>query len=402
MIRRLFATLAIAASLGTLAAAPAAAACRNDGDFGAWLSGFRADAAAAGISQRTIDTALAGITFDKSVIDKDRAQKVFSQTFLEFSDRMVADYRLKKGAELLKKYGGTFARIEEQFGVPGEVITAFWALETDFGANIGNMTTLRSLATLAFDCRRPDMFHEQLIDALKIIDRGDLRAEEMRGPWAGELGQLQFLPSHYLDYAVDFDGDGRRDLLKSSPDAVASAGHYLSKLGWRRGEPWLEEVRAPASLDWAEADLAIEHSRAEWAAMGVTGADGRPIAADGMKASLLLPMGKDGPAFLAYPNFRVYFEWNQSLVYSTTAAYLATRYTGAGKVRRGNGAESLSFAEIKELQQRLHDSGLDVGGIDGFIGEKTRAAVKTVQREAGLAADSWPTPALLARLRAGK
>ncbi|HQF31705.1 MAG TPA: lytic murein transglycosylase [Hyphomicrobiales bacterium] len=342
------------------------------------------------------------IPFDQSVIGKDRAQKVFSQTFLEFSDRMVADYRLKQGAQLLKKYGGTFARIEDEFGVPGEVVTAFWAIETDFGANIGDMQTLRSLATLAYDCRRPEMFHEQLIDALKIIDRGDLRPEEMRGPWAGELGQLQFLPSHYLDYGVDYDGDGRRNLLKSSPDALASAANYLSKLGWRRGEPWLEEVKAPAGLDWAEADLTVEHPRSQWAAWGVTRADGKPIAADGMKASLLLPMGKDGPAFLAYPNFRVYFEWNQSLVYSTTAAYLATRYTGAGKVRRGNGAESLAFAEIKELQQRLQDRGFDVGGVDGFIGEKTRAAVKAVQKEAGMAPDSWPTPALLARLRAGK
>ena len=196
----------------------------------------------------------------------------------------------------------------------------------------------------------------------------------MIGPFAGELGQFQFLPAHYFDYGVDFDGDGRRDLIRSTPDAVASAANYLSKIGWKRGQPWLEEVRAPAQMDWAQADLAIQHPRSQWARWGVTKADGSPIAADAQAASLLLPMGRLGPAFLAYPNFQVFLEWNQSIVYSTRAAYLATRIAGAPPMHRGS-KQIVPFAsaQIRELQTLLARRGHDVGKIDGFLGaEKPR------------------------------
>ncbi len=221
------------------------------------------------------------------------------------------------------------------------MLTAFWGLETDFGANIGDGPTLVSLATLAYDCRRPDQFRTQLLDALKIIDRGDLTPGQMRGPWAGELGQLQFLPSHYLDYGVDFDGDGHINLLTSSADALASAANMLKSFGWQRGQPWLQEVHVPAALPWDQADLTIKLPRKQWAAWGVTYASGRKLPADNLKASLLLPMGRKGPAFLAYANFDVYLQWNSSLVYSTTAAYFATRLAGAPRVSRGS-ANSLS------------------------------------------------------------
>ncbi len=176
--------------------------------------------------------------------------------------------------------------------MPAPVIAAFWALETDFGGFMGNLPTIRSVTSLAYDCRRPDLFRKSLLAALKIIDKGDLTADQMIGPFAGELGQFQFLPAHYFDYGVDYDGDGRRDLIRSTPDAVASAANYLSKIGWKRGQPWLEEVRAPAQMDWAQADLAIQHPRSQWARWGVTKADGSPIAADAQPASLLLPMGR--------------------------------------------------------------------------------------------------------------
>jgi lytic murein transglycosylase len=385
---------------GSLLAGPVLAqGCHPEGSFEAWLQRFKQDAAAAGISGNAIEAGLQGIRFDPAIVKKDRAQGVFTQTFLEFSDRMVSQGRLDLGrANLTKKYKTVFAKIEETFGVPGAVISSFWGLETDFGANIGDGPTLISLATLAYDCRRPELFHDQLIAALKIIDRGDLTPQQMRGPWAGELGQVQFLPMHYVDYGIDFDGDGHINLLKSAPDALASAANYMASLGWRRGEPWLQAVDVPAELPWEQADLTIKLPRSQWVAWGVKGAHS-DLPADEMQASLLLPMGKNGPAFLAYQNFNIYLEWNSSLVYSTTAAYFATRLAGAPKVGRGNGAvNSLSGAQVKQLQQILAKRGYDVGKIDGIIGLQTRAAVKDVQLKLGLPADSYPTAELLSRM----
>jgi lytic murein transglycosylase len=376
-----------------------AASCQSEGSFDAWLRGLKKEAAADGVSRTTIDSALGGVFFDPNIVKKDRAQGVFTQSFLEFSDRMVAAYRLKQGAAAIAKYKDIFSRIEKTYGVPAPVLVAFWGLETDFGANIGNLPTLVSLTTLAYDCRRPDVFRPQLIDALKIIDRGDLSPGEMRGPWAGELGQLQFLPSHYLDYGVDFDGDGRVDLLKSTADVLASGANLLKNHGWKAGQPWLQEVQTPADLPWEQADIAIKLPVKQWADWGVRSASGGPLKDAGVPASLLLPMGRNGPAFLAFPNFDVYLQWNSSLVYSTTAAYFATRLAGAGKVGRGRGVEPLSAAELKEVQRLLGARGYDVGKIDGVIGQQTRAAIKDVQLKLGLPADSYPSEELLAKLR---
>jgi lytic murein transglycosylase len=378
----------------------AAAPCADDMAFGPWLDGVRAEAAGQGVSQGTIAAALGGATFDQSIVARDRRQSVFSQTFLEFAGRMVNQNRLDHGANNLRKYASTFARIEQQWGVPGPVLAAFWGLETDYGANIGDLPTINSLVAMAYDCRRPERFRGELIAALKIIERGDLSAHEMVGPWAGELGQLQFLPSHYYTYAVDYDGDGRRDLLHTAPDALASAANYMSSIGWRPGEPWLEEVRVPSNLAWQEADIAITHPRAQWAQWGVTRPGGQPLAQDALPASLLLPMGRNGPAFLAYPNFHVFLEWNESLIYATTVAYFATRLAGAPRVGNGNGqVAAFGYNEIKQLQELLVRRGYDVGGVDGKLGEMTRAAVKAAQLELGLPADSYPTPDLVARLR---
>jgi lytic murein transglycosylase len=284
--------------------------------------------------------------------------------------------------------------------VPAPVLTAFWALETDFGAFNGDGPTLTSLATLGYDCRRPDLFRLQLIDAMKIIDRGDLSAAQMRGPWAGELGQLQFIPQRYYDYGVDFDGDGRVDLLNSSADALASAANYLKALGWHRGEPWLQEVLVPASLPWDQADLSIKLPLSKWSGWGVKLASGKPLPANGPEASLFLPMGHNGPAFLAYPNFDVYLQWNNSLVYSSTAAYLATRLAGAGPVHRGS-AVSMKAADVRALQEILAKKGYNVGKADGVIGAATRAAVKAEQIKFGLPADSYPSAELLAKEQGG-
>jgi lytic murein transglycosylase len=379
---------------------PAPPNCRNTGSFEGWLDGFRREAIAKGISRETVAAALDGVALDPSVIARDRKQGFFAQSFLSFSGKLISKNRIQNGARRLKQYADLFARVEKQYGVPGPVIAAFWALESDFGAFMGKMPTLRSLATLAYDCRRGEMFRGELMDALRIVERGDLAPEEMIGPWAGELGHMQFLASHYFKYAVDYDGDGRRDLIKSVPDVVASTANFLSSLGWKRGEPWLEEVRVPVELPWDQADLAIQHPRSKWAAWGVTRRDGSPLPRDATAASLLLPMGRHGPAFLGYQNFQVYLQWNQSLNYCITVAYLATRFAGAPPMSHGSQPiPELSLEQIKELQRLLARRGYEVGEVDGKIGAATRASVKAVQMKLGLPADSYPTEELLERLR---
>ncbi|HEX5930520.1 MAG TPA: lytic murein transglycosylase [Methyloceanibacter sp.] len=379
------------------------AACASPAEFGRWLQGFKKEAVAQGISPNTVSYALDGLTYDPATIAKDRAQGVFAQTFLQFSGRMVSSNRLQVGAQLLKKHANTFNQIEQQYGVPGPVLVAFWGLETDFGKVMGNMETLRSLATLSFDCRRPDEFREQLMFALKVVERGDLSPQEMRGPAHGEVGQFQFQPKNYYQYAVDFDGNGKRDLIRSAPDSLASAANYLQSIGWQAGQPWLEQVRVPAELPWDQADVTIRKPRAFWAQHGVTYLNGKPIPADDLQAGLVLPMGRNGPAFLAYPNFDVYLEWNKSLVYTTTAGYYATRLAGGPALARGNGpVETLSLAETKQLQQLLAKRGFEVGKIDGVLGAASRDAIRSMQVKYGMPADAYPTAELLSRLSAGQ
>ncbi len=234
-ISRLFlVAFAITASISSGSAALAATAC-GSGNFEAWLADFKTEAAAKGISQQAIAAGLAGVTLDQSVLSRDRSQKVFSQSFEEFSGRMVPP-RLTRGSNMMKQYGSVLSRIEQAYGVPGEVLVAIWGLETDFGVNTGKFATLRSLATLAYDCRRAEQFRAELMDALRIVQRGDLAPNEMRGAWAGELGQTQFMPSSWMKFAVDFDSNGRRDLLHSAPDVLASTANYLASYGWQRGK----------------------------------------------------------------------------------------------------------------------------------------------------------------------
>jgi len=403
-IARIAALGVLAAAAMPLAAPHALAACSNNpAQFGRWLQGFKQEAVGQGISARTVNSALDGLSYDPATIAKDRGQGVFAQSFLQFSGRMVSSNRLQVGAQLLKKYANVFAKIQQQYGVPGPVLVAFWGLETDFGKVMGNMETMRSLATLSFDCRRPEEFQEQLLYALRVIERGDLSPHEMRGPAHGEVGQFQFQPKNYYEHAVDFDGDGRRDLIRSAPDSLASAANYLQSIGWRPNQPWLEQVRVPADLPWDQADVTIKNPRSFWAQHGVTYLNGQPIPADNTPVGLVLPMGRNGPAFLAYPNFDIYLEWNKSLIYSTTAAYYATRLAGAPALARGNGpVQSLSLAETKELQQRLAKLGFDVGKIDGVVGAASRNAIRAMQVKYGLPADGYPSTALLGRLRAGR
>src|SRR5579859_8128191 len=380
---------------------PRAANCHNGANFERFLTDLKQQALAAGVSQRAISEASPYLIYDQGIVNRDRGQRVFGQVFTEFAGRMAAVYRMQQGQAQIRTHAAAFARAEKEYGVPPAVIAAFWGLESDFGANMGNLPTLRSLVSLAYDCRRSERFVGETIAALKIIDRGDLSAEEMVGSWAGELGQTQFLPTHYFNYAVDYGG--RRNLLSSPEDVIGSTANYIATgLKWRRGEPWLQEVRVTTSTNfpWDQADLTIRLPRSKWAQLGVKYPDGRPLPDDDMPASLLLPMGRNGPAFLAYANFAAYTEWNNSLIYSTTAGYLATRIAGAPPMQRPTApVAQLSLNELRELQQLLVRAGFNVGKVDGVMGQQSRSAVKAMQMKLGLPADSWPTAELLARMR---
>jgi lytic murein transglycosylase len=395
----------VAASLMALVAVAGtaeAAKCGNSAKgFSGFLKEFRQEAAAAGVSERALSL-LDGVEYQPSVIKKDRSQSVFSLSFLQFQARMVSDFRIKEGAAIVKRNKKLFDAIERKYGVPGEVLVAFWAFETDFGKNLGDFPTIPSLATLAWDCRRPDRFREQLLGALRLYDNGDIDREDMRGAWAGEIGLTQFLPKEYFESAVDFDGDGHRNLVKSLPDAMASSAALLVKHGWLAGQPYIQEVTVPKDMPWDQADIDIKHPRSQWAKWGVKGAHGK-LRADDFPASLMLPMGKNGPAFLAYHNFtEAYLLWNESLVYATTAAYLATRIAGAGKINPGRGeVNALSYEQIKELQEILVSRGYDVGKVDGKLGRASRTAVRDVQIKMGWPADAYPTVEFLAALKRG-
>jgi lytic murein transglycosylase len=380
---------------------PRAAACHNGASFERFLADLKQQATAAGVSPRAIAEAAPYLVYDQGIVNRDRGQRVFGQVFTQFAGRMAATYRMQQGQARIRTYATAFARAEKEYGVPPAVIAAFWGLESDFGANMGQLPTLRSLVSLAYDCRRSERFVGETIAALKIIDRGDLSPDEMIGSWAGELGQTQFLPTHYFTYAVDYGG--HRNLLSSAEDVIGSTANYIANgLKWRRGEPWLQEVRVAtaSNFPWDQADLTIQLPRSRWSQLGVTYPEGRPLPNDDMPASLLLPMGRTGPAFLAYANFAAYTEWNNSLIYSTTAGYLATRIAGAPPMQRPSGpVAQLPLGELRELQQLLMRSGYNVGKVDGVMGQQSRSAVKAMQIKFGLPADSWPTAELLARMR---
>jgi lytic murein transglycosylase len=389
---------------GGFSEASAAPRCVNTHDFSKWLAEFKKDALAHGVSRETLAAASPELTFDESVIKRDSGQGVFQLTFVQFANRLLGGKRIPNGIAKIQENRALFARIEKTYGVPPEVLAAVWGLESDYGAIFGKFRILPALTTLAYDCRRGDKFREELIDALKIIQRGDKRVEEMAGNWAGEFGGMQFTPTNYIKYGVDFDGDGRRDLVNSTADTLASAANYLHAIGWRRGEPWLQEVLVPDDMPWQEADIDTRHPRSQWIGWGVRAAHGAPLPRDGVQASLIIPMGRKGPAFLAYENFKVFTDWNASFVYATTVAYFATRLGGAPPVNEAGaqGIKPLTTEQMMELQRQLAKRGLDVGEVDGRLGNGTRKAVATMQVKYGMPADSWPTEELIARLQSDR
>ncbi|MGR3760818.1 lytic murein transglycosylase [Roseobacteraceae bacterium NS-SX3] len=385
--------LALAATL--IPAAAAAQPC--GGSFSGFVQSLKEEAVTAGYSAATVNAFFQGTRQDPKVLKADRAQGVFQKPFIEFSRRLISQNRIDRGQAMSRKYDRTFRRIETTYGIPRGVLLAFWAFETDYGAFQGDFNTRNALVTLAHDCRRPHLFRPQVFGALELYKRGSFDPQRTTGAWAGEIGMVQMLPGDILEHGVDADGDGQVSLKTSPPDALMSGARMLSHLGWQPGQPWLQEVTLPAGLDLSKTGPSRKLSVAQWQRQGVRPRAGR-LPGGNMKASLLLPQGHKGPAFLAYPNFDVYLEWNQSFTYALTAAYFATRLDGGPVYSAGSPDKGLSGSQMKQLQAKLKARGHDVGAVDGILGAKTRIAVQKEQQRLGLPADAWPTPALLNRL----
>lgn len=382
-------TVAVALTLGS------AAHAKCGGNFNTFVKGLKKEARANGFSKSDAITFFANVKADGKVLKLDRSQAVFRQNFSQFAGRVVSSNRLKVGASKRKQFNSAFRAAEANYGVPAPVLLAFWAMETDFGANQGGFNTLNALATLAHDCRRPELFRPQIFAAMGLWKKSTFSPTKSKGAWAGEIGMVQMLPEDVLNNGVDGDGDGHVDLVRSAPDAILTSAKVLQNHGWAKGQPWMVEVSVPSNLDWAKTGLGKPQKVSSWQKQGVKL---RGKASSKYNASLLLPEGRKGPAFLVFDNFDVYFKWNKSLVNVTSAAYFATRLNGTARFNAGNPDAPLSGADMVKLQKKLKARGHDVGKVDGILGAKTRAAVQKEQKRVGLPADAWPTKALIGKL----
>lgn len=385
-----------------LALAPACAHPETDpAAFQAWLDGFRQEAAGQGISQATLDAALAGLQPIERVIEADRRQPEFLETFLDYLGKRVNERRLLGGQEMLQQQAALLAEVERRYGIPARYLVAFWGLETNYGAYMGDIPVVAAMATLAYDARRPEFFRQQLIDALRIVDRDRVGAADLIGSWAGAMGHMQFIPATWLAYAVDGDGDGCIDLRNSLADALHSAANYLRQAGWRVGEDWGLEVRLPPGFNPAQSGLERRQPINTWAYFGLRRPDGSNLPDSFKLASLVLPQGIDGPAFLVQDNFRVILRWNRSIHYAVAVGHLADRLAGAPPLATGLQADnrSLSREQVETLQKALAALGYDPGPADGVPGTRTRNAIRAYQSAVGLPADGHPSVPLLERLQ---
>jgi membrane-bound lytic murein transglycosylase B len=375
---------------------------RSEQAFRDWVAALRDEAREKGISEATLDAALKDIAPAVRVIELDRRQPEFTQTFWTYLRRRVSEERTKRGREMLAKHRDLLDQIHARYGVAPRYLVAFWGLETNYGDYLGGFRVIDALATLAYDQRRAHFFRTELLSALQIIEEGHISPDGMKGSWAGAMGHMQFIPSTFMGHAVDHTGDGRKDIWGSLPDAFSSAANFLTNLGWRSGESWGREVRLPAGFDLMLATMNTRKTLAQWSALGVRRADGKPLPQEDMQGSIVLPQGHAGPAFLVYDNFRVIMRWNRSINYAISVGHLADRIVGLPEIAHGRGAEHepLSRDEIEEIQQLLNRLGFDAGAEDGLPGPRTREAIQAFQKEQTLPADGYPTPVLLQRLRA--
>jgi membrane-bound lytic murein transglycosylase B len=371
--------------------------------FAQWQRRFRQQALEAGIEQTLFDQAFAGVVPDPGILRADSSQPEFTRPVWEYLDSALSAQRLASARRLLAEHTVLLSAIEQRYGVDRHILVAIWGLESNFGSNMGNNYVIRALATLAHEGRRPDFAHAQLIAALEILQRGDIQPAGMLGSWAGAMGQTQFIPTTYNSHAVDFDGDQKRDIWNSSADALASAANYLRVSKWQSGQPWGAEVSLIEDFDYALADMSIRKPLAEWAALGVNDARGEALMfTEGEQAaSLLLPAGHTGPAFLVRDNFRSILRYNNSTSYALAIGLLAKRMQGEGEIIATwpTGDKPLARSERLELQQRLQAVGFDPGIADGIIGANTRQALRNFQIALGLPADGYPSKDLLEKLR---
>lgn len=369
--------------------------------FEAWRQGFRATALAQGIGPRQFDTAFQGVSPNARVIELDRYQPEFSKPIWDYLDTAVSQNRIREGRRNHRRLRRLLRRIEARYHVDSEIVTAIWGLESNYGQNRGDIYTIEALATLAYDGRRARYGSRQLIAALKILQAGHINRENMRGSWAGAMGHTQFIPTSFLALAVDYDGDGKRNIWADDPaDALASTANYLQQNGWVQGQPWGVEVVLPQGFDYAKADINNRQSAGYWQALGVRRANGATLP-NYSEASLLLPAGAGNPVFAVYKNFRVIQRYNQSVSYAMSVGHLADRISGAdGFITPwARNANALTREEIVQLQTLLTAQGFSTGGTDGVAGAKTRSAIIAYQRSRSIEADGFPSAALLAHLR---
>ncbi|RYF33770.1 MAG: lytic murein transglycosylase [Comamonadaceae bacterium] len=368
--------------------------------FAQWVAGFRPEARAAGVSEATLTSALDTARFVPRVVELDQAQPEFTRAVWSYLDNTVTPQRVAQGQEKLQQLRAPLDSAAARYGVPPAIVVAIWGMESNFGGNYGNTPTIDALATLGFEGRREAWAKRELIAALQIIDRGDIDANHLIGSWAGAMGQTQFMPSNFLAYAVDADGDGRRDIWGSMADVVASTANFLARSGWQAGQPWGVEVRLPPGFDHGRADTSVRQSGGQWAAEGVQGVDGRPLP-DLADSTILLPAGARGPAFLTGPNFRAILRYNNSTSYALAVGLLAQRLDGGAGVQAPwpRDLVALTRSETRELQSALNERGFASGTPDGVMGPATRDGVRGYQRSVGLPADGYPSAELLQRLR---
>jgi lytic murein transglycosylase len=367
--------------------------------FDAWVAAFKGRARGQGIDAQVVDRAFRGAGFLPGVVERDRNQTEFTRTLEDYLAIAASDERVSKGRANARRYGATLARIEQRFGVPPQVVTAVWGLESFYGDRRGDIPVISALSTLAYDGRRGAFFESQLIAALRILQNGDITAERMTGSWAGAMGHTQFIPTSYLAYAVDFTGDGRRDIWSDDPtDALASAAAYLDRSGWRPGQPWGLEVRLPAGFS-GPFGRGTRRSPSAWAAAGVTDMAGRAVPDHG-PASILVP-DAGGPAFMVFPNFGVILRYNNAESYAIGVGHLSDRIAGGPPIQASFGPDryGLTLEDRKALQRGLTRAGFDAGTADGVLGPRTEAAITAYQQAEGLSVTGTPSRALLARLR---
>ncbi len=376
---------------------------QGDTEFARWVDKVWPTARARGISRKTFDQAFAGVVPNPQVLASANHQPEFVKPVWEYLEQALSEKRISEGRNLLRTYETTLMKLEKKFGVDRHILVAIWGLESAYGTNMGDLNVIRSLATLAYQGDRRKFGFQQLIGALKILERGDVSATHFLGSWAGAMGQTQFIPTTYNAFAVDADGDGRRNIWTSASDALGSTANYLRASKWQKGAPIVIEVKLPQRFNFKHAGLKNARSMSRWIAMGIIDTDGGRLRSSSRRGALLLPAGANGPAFIVFNNFRSILRYNNAVSYALAVSYLAKQFRGKGQIVKNWPLENLPLnsAENKELQQLLSSQGHKLGKIDGKVGSNTIKAIKAYQSRKGLKADGYPGAALLKRLRKG-